>query len=361
MRERGLTPEDIKNTKDLEKLPMVDKEMMRDNPQFIAKNSWRYFPHRIYSGGSTGRAFGYLITPLVTYCGREYMERGFSWAGWERKDRIATLTGGGLGVGDLMLDCVSMSDKVMGGYVKRIREGNISFYRGVPTALATFAEYVKKEGLDMKKKAVFTTSEMLFPTHRKLINEVLGTCFDGYGASDGGSSAYECDRHQGWHIAKDRFILELTKGEELVPVGDEGIVTCTDLYNYAMPFIRYRSNDLAVASDMLCECGRSLPLLSRIKGRTTDVIRTDSTVFNGTELANHILGLELPMVAFQIVQKSRDELRINVHKKEQWGSEHEKMIMDAILRYDPALVIEFEYVEKIAKTPAGKSRYVVGS
>ncbi len=361
MKKRGLTPDDIKTAADLQKLPIVDKEMMRDNPDFLARNKEKFGLHVHNTGGSTGRSFRYYLTKNSMYATGRCQLRGWRWAGYKKGDRIVTFTGGGLGRSDLTLECIGWNEEILDEYIEKINKSNIQIYRGVPSALYHFALHVKKRGIDMRKKAVFSTSEVLLPEYRRVIDEVLGECFDHYGVNDGGVNTYECDRHEGFHISVDRSILELIRDGENVSPGEEGVVVSTDLFNYAMPFIRYRLNDVAVMKEEPCSCGRTLPLLGPVKGRTTDYIVTNNAVFNGTELANHFLSAHLPMIAFQIIQKSKTDILVKVQKKEGWGEEHEVFIKNTIWKFDRDVSISFEYVDDIPKTPTGKSRYVISN
>jgi phenylacetate-CoA ligase len=358
-KERGIKLADIKTASDLVRLPVTDKATMRGKQAFISEKIESLGPKLYHTGGSTGRMFSYYTTHHSRFAINACMLRGWRWGGWEDGDRVATFTGGGLGAGHLLLDCVGMNEQIMDEYVKIINESDIQAYLGIPSGLVTFAKHVEKRGIDMRRKCTLTTSENLMPAHRKYIGEMLGEVYDGYGANDGGSSAFECQEHHGWHISSDKCVFEVLKDGEPVSPGEEGILTVTCLYNYGMPWIRYQSNDLAVLSDERCACGRGLPLMSKLLGRTTDLIQTKNCVINGTEVANHIIGLLLPVVAFQIVQKSTSRLIIRIVKDAGWKEEHEQVITKVLLSYEPDLEIRYEYPDDIAKSPAGKSRYVI--
>ncbi|KYK27039.1 MAG: hypothetical protein AYK23_00340 [Candidatus Proteinoplasmatales archaeon SG8-5] len=361
-RDLGLRPSDIKCVSDLEKLPVTSKAMMRGKAEFRSNIIKSMQPFMLHTGGSTGQVFRYYTTGLSRSALDACRIRAWRWAGYKDKDRIATFTGGGLGSSKrkFALDCVGMNEDTMDEYIQLIKKYKIDILRGIPSGLMTFARHVEKRGIDLRKKCVLTTSETLLPEHRKFIGEVLGEVFDGYGANDGGSSAFECSEHNGWHISVDKSVFEvLDRNCEHAAPGEEGILTVTCLYNYGMPWIRYMSNDLAVLTDEKCACGRGLPLMSKIKGRTTDLIVTRNTTMNGTELANHVIGMKLPIKAFQFIQTATERVTMRVAREPGWADSDEGKLINMLHQYDPDLDIRFEYPDDIPTTPAGKSEYVV--
>ncbi|MDD4307405.1 MAG: hypothetical protein PHU53_01180 [Thermoplasmata archaeon] len=360
MKRRGIGPDDVKCAADLRKLPITSKVGMRGKEEFIADNIKWLGPELWHTGGSTGQMLSYYTTDLSRHAIDSCRIRGWKWAGCQPRDKIATFTGGGLSSKNLRLDCVGMDEKVMDKHIEMINKSRVDAYRGIPSALMTFARHVERRGLDMKKKCVLTTSENLLPVHRKFIGDVLGEVYDGYGANDGGSSAFECEEHKGWHISADKSIFEvLDRNGNPVAPGEEGILTVTCLFNYGMPWIRYMSNDLAVLSDEKCSCGRGLPLMSKLLGRTTDLIRTRNTVINGTELANNVIGHNLPIRAFQFIQTSAQRLEVRIARESDWSEEHRVVILNILQTYDPQIEVTFTFPEDIPKTPAGKSQYVI--
>src|SRR6185295_20378238 len=98
--------------------------------------------------------------------------------------------------------------------------------------------------------------------------------FDKYGSREFSGIAYECEAHEGHHIVAENYIVEILKDGVPAEPGELGEVVITDLNNFCMPLIRYRVGDLAVAMDntKTCPCGRGLPRIGRIEGRTQAII-----------------------------------------------------------------------------------------
>ena len=90
-----------------------------------------------------------------------------------------------------------------------------------------------------------------------------------YSCQEIGTIACECAAVPHYHVAAENALVEILdeNGHEVAP-GELGRVAVTGLYNYAMPFIRYDLGDLALAGEASCRCGRALPIITRIEGRT---------------------------------------------------------------------------------------------
>ena len=88
--------------------------------------------------------------------------------------------------------------------------------------------------------------------------------------------AAECERHDGLHVTADNLYVELVANGQLCEPGERGEVLLTDLHNYGMPLIRYKVGDVGSWKGRDCACGRGLPLLNVVEGRTLDLISTPS-------------------------------------------------------------------------------------
>ena len=205
----------------------------------------------------------------------------------------------------------------------------------------------------------------MLPYQRKVIEDVFGCdVYDGYGCRDGNANAMECVEHTGYHIAAEQVIMEFVsmKDGEHVSPGEVGEIIATDLHNYAMPFIRYAVEDVAVPSDEICPCGRGLPLLKSIEGRVFDII----TLKNGTMLSGLPLTDELDHMEsikqYQIFQKSENELIVKIVRRKIYTQEDTKRILNALRRHTRGeMKIKIEFVDEIPTTGAGKRRYIISN
>jgi phenylacetate-CoA ligase len=183
---------------------------------------------------------------------------------------------------------------------------------------------------------------------------------NGYGGRDAGFIAHQCPAG-GMHLTHEDIIVEVVDAAgRVLPAGESGEIVVTHLATRDFPFIRYRTGDIGVLDDAPCACGRTLPLLKEIEGRSTDfLVARDGTVMHGLSLI--YIVRDLPGVRqFKIIQESLDHTRI-------------QLVTDAA--FDPACLagieagakarlgadvqVTIEQVDTIPPEKSGKYRYVV--
>lgn len=112
---------------------------------------------------------------------------------------------------------------------------------------------------------------------RGQIEQKLGIhAFNNYGLSEviGPGVSGECAAQDGMHLQEDHFLVECIDPETLEPVDDYeyGELVITALTKEAIPVIRYRTRDFAALDRCACACGRTTARMSRVKGRTDDML-----------------------------------------------------------------------------------------
>ena len=150
---------------------------------------------------------------------------------------------------------------------------------------------------DLGIAVAFVTSERLYDHQRAEIAQGFGcTVANGYGGRDAGFIAHECPQ-RGMHLSAEDIIVEIIDADGTVlPPGQAGEIVVTHLATRDFPFIRYRTGDQGILDHATCPCGRGLPLLKEIQGRSTDfVVAHDGTVMHGLALI-YILR-DLPEIA----------------------------------------------------------------
>lgn len=124
-------------------------------------------------------------------------------------------------------------------------------------------------------KRIFTSSEYLEPNMRRYIQDrYAAEVFDIYGCTEMKEIAWECDRHDGYHINEDEVYVEILNGLTPVTPGEIGDIVLTDLRNKAMPLIRYRIGDRGRLLPGRCSCGRSFSKMAPVAGRASDFVIT---------------------------------------------------------------------------------------
>jgi phenylacetate-CoA ligase len=234
---------------------------------------------------------------------------------------------------------------------------------GYPSALSHIARHAQARGQrmdDLGIRVAFVTSERLYDEQREQISKTFGCpVANGYGGRDAGFIAHQCPAG-GMHITAEDIIVEtLDPDGNPVPRGTAGEIVVTHLATGDFPFIRYRTGDVGVLGDAPCSCGRGLPLLKEIQGRTTDfLVAQDGTVMHGLALV-YILR-DLPQVkAFKIVQESLDLTRVQVVADVPVSGIRQKIVDGFRARLGAGIEVEVEQVEAIAPEKSGKFRYVI--
>lgn len=376
--ERGLTVGDIQTVDDLSKLPILTKKDIRHNYDgMLAKDLKKYKPIPESTGGSTGDPLIFYITKDLASISWAGNFRGWSWAGYRIGDRRITYGGSSLLPNksptkfeiirrklerNLPLSAISMNNTKYDLYINQISSYKPKFLYGYASSIYLLADYCKSHQINnIHFHAVFSTAEVLLPTYRTTIeNQFQCEVFDGYGSYDGGGQAFECQTHQGFHISVEKVILEIVdENGQRLPPGKPGRIIVTDLHNYAMPFFRYEVGDMGRLSDKPCVCGRSLPILDSLEGRTTDIIKLS----NGISLAGPSITLmfkDCHIKQYQLIQEDLDQLLVKVVKDEnysEWDTNH----FMGILRnhVGKEIKIKLEFCDEIPVGTNSKYRFIL--
>jgi phenylacetate-CoA ligase len=235
---------------------------------------------------------------------------------------------------------------------------------GYPSALTHIARHAERRGQrmdDLGIRVAFVTSERLYDEQRAAIQRVFGCkVANGYGGRDAGFIAHECPAG-GMHLTAEDIVVEIVDAAgRVLPPEQAGEVVVTHLATREFPFIRYRTGDVAVLGAEPCACGRGLPVLKEIQGRTTDfVVAADGTVMHGLALI-YILR-DLPGVQeFKIVQESLQATRILIVGDDRFDPACVPEIQaKAWARLGAGVDITVELVHDIPPERSGKHRYVV--
>ncbi|TWI63018.1 phenylacetate-CoA ligase [Pseudoduganella lurida] len=365
----------------LERLPLMDKALIRTHAERL-KAADAAGLARFNTGGSSGE-------PLVFYIGKERIShdvaakwRATRW--WDvdigdpeivvwgspielkAQDRVRALRD--LVLRTHLLPAFEMSADKLDAFVERIRAHRPRMLFGYPSALSHIARHARDKGQrmdDLGIRVAFVTSERLYEEQRAQITETFGCpVANGYGGRDAGFIAHQCPQG-GMHITAEDIIVEiLDPAGQPVPRGQPGEIVVTHLATGDFPFIRYRTGDIGVLGTQGCSCGRGLPLLQEIQGRSTDfVVAQDGTVMHGLALV-YILR-DLPQVAaFRISQESLELTRVQIVLAEPLEEAAFAALRGHVergfrARLGAGVAVEVERVAQIAPEQSGKFRYVV--
>jgi len=290
MQQKGIEPGDIKSVDDLNKLPFTYKQDLRDNyPYGLFAVPMSEIIRIHASSGTTGKqtVVGYTRKDIDTWA--EVMARTFTSAGVTRESFIQIAYGYGLFTGGLGAhygaERVGASViPISGGNTRRqiqiMKDFGTTHLACTPSYALYLAEELEEAGIkkeDLKLKAGIFGAEPWSTNMRNEIEERLGIlAIDIYGLSEviGPGVGYECPTKAGLHIPEDHFIPEIINPdtEEVLPYGEKGEIVFTTVTKEGLPLLRYRTRDLSSLNYDKCECGRTSVRMSKVTGRTDDML-----------------------------------------------------------------------------------------
>lgn len=373
----GFNPASVSGVSDLQQLPLTGKADIRANMDALRADNAGAL-EKFSTGGSSGE-------PLIFYRGKERVShdvaakwRATRWWDVDIGDPEIVVWGSPIELGTQdrvrlvrdkllrteLLSAFEMSNANLLQFTQRIKKLKPRMLFGYPSSLALMAEYVTSNGYvvdNLGIKVVFVTSERLYPYQREAIERAFGApVANGYGGRDAGFIAHECPQGN-LHITAEDIVVEIVSGEGAVlPVGEKGEIVITHLSTGDFPFVRYRTGDVGSLSAESCSCGRGLPVLAEIEGRTTDFVRAaDGTVLHGLALI-YVLR-EIPEVEeFKIIQESLTRITLQIVTSSRDTAQLEQTVTEQFRRrLGNSLVVNFVYVSHIEREASGKFRYVV--
>jgi len=378
--ERGLKPKDIKSINDLRKLPYLTKDIIRKNlSDLIAKNYPKSELRYVTTGGSTGTPMGFYWEKGITEP-REwaYVWRGWNWAGFKFGEKRVILRGDILYRfkdgkhqcwrydpidNALILSSYNMTEENLNTYVKKINEFKPLAIQAYPSSLYILVDFLKENNFKIKDlKCILTCSESLYPFQRKITEEYLGIkIFDHYGNAERNALIMQCEKGN-YHIISEYGIMELVADNgNLANKEDEiGEVVATGFNNYAMPFIRYRTGDIAVNSKQKCPCGRNYQLIKRIEGRVQEfIVAKDGKLLPHLSWAHDMEWAGIKQI--QLFQEKQGELTIKVVKEASYSDSEVKAHILKIygLRAQGRCTLKVSFVDSISLTERGKFKFLI--
>ena len=367
----------VRSADDLEALPRLDKTTIRANLDRMRAPA-AHALNRYNTGGSSGE-------PLVFYTGPGRRShdvaakwRATRWWDVDIGDRELVVWGSPIELGaqdhvrklrdalmrSWLLPAFDMSEASLDIYVATILARRPAMLFGYPSSLALIASHARKRGTDLSDlgiKVAFVTSERLYDEQRETIASVFGCrVANGYGGRDAGFIAHECPVG-GMHISAEDIIVEtLDESGRAVGADVPGEIVVTHMATADFPFVRYRTGDIGVLDKRACPCGRGLPLLKEIQGRSTDfVVASDGTVMHGLALIYAIR--DLPGIeGFKIIQHDRRRTEVLIVPGDSYERECETRIRgDFRKRLGTDVEVTISAVASIPREASGKYRYVV--
>jgi len=332
-----LLPHDIKTLDDLGRLPFTTKADLRDTYPYGMFAVPLQEVVRIHSSsGTTGKptVVGYTRNDILTWS--DLVARFLTSGGVTREDVVQISFGYGLFTGGFGLH---YGAERIGASVIPVSAGNTQrqimimqdFKTTALVCTPTYALYLSEVMSEMKVDPKSTSlriglfgSEPWSENMRQQIEERLGIlATDNYGLSEiiGPGVAGECEIKDGLHLFEDHFFPEIIdpKTGEVLPYGQEGELVLTTLTKEAFPLIRYRTGDITSLNPAPCRCGRILIRMSRVFGRTDDMLIIRGVNVYPSQIEQVLLEMDGTLPHYQIIVDRKgalDELEVLVEVSE---------------------------------------------
>ena len=289
MEEKGLTPDDIKSTADLHKLPFLTKDDLRIAYPYGLRGKPLSECVRIHStSGTTGKRVVAFYTQHDVDLWEDCCARALTAAGATNEDVVhvaygyGLFTGGaGLHGGSHKAGCLTlpMSSGSTDRQLQFMTDLGSTILCCTPSYAAYLSETIHEKGLrdQIKLKAGIFGAEAWSENMRRDIENGLGIkAYDIYGLTEisGPGVAFECEAQTGMHINEDHFIAEIIDPEtgEVLPEGSKGELVFTCITKEAFPLLRYRTKDICVLTREACPCGRTHVKMTKPMGRSDDML-----------------------------------------------------------------------------------------
>ncbi len=383
--ERRLTPSDFRRIEDLPKLPILTKQQIKnDFPQLMpATRKPPAFMRR--TSGSTGSPYKVMIDESAALVESALFYRFLFSIGYEWGDEIIKLWGGPIVQPDnwaiagnikrrmsdaiwnhTMIDTYNLEANMVSRLFSLLQRSNRKILRGYVSSVYAVALEILRAGVAVQVKALATTAERLFDYQRSAIEKAFQQkVYDQYGCGESNSLAFECEAHNGLHLASEHVILELVDNNG-DPVSNDGMgrVLITDLDNYAMPLLRYQNDDLARWSPGACRCGRGSQRLHGIDGRVYEML----TVPGGKKIHGGFFdeiyiemkfGDKYLIDDLRVVQEDLYNYRLEFVMRGSIDPRDVEALKQKYRQYLGDVNVKIHYVDSIAPTATGKRMFII--
>ena len=363
---------EINSVEDLKKLPILSKEVVRENINslYTIKKRDSIITH---TSGTTGKSMLFLHTKehfqqrmaILDYFKEQH---GFI----NRKMKKATFNSSRIIPSRqkkkvFWRDNIFMKQRIYSGY--HCRGDNIRYYvenlneykpaalDGYPSSLFEIAKYIINHKIPLKFQpiAIFPSAETLIPHYRQTIEQAFNCkIFNQYSASEGAPFITECEYGT----------LHYNQYSGVIEVNGENEILVTGFSTYGTPLIRYEIGDKVIFdnSNKKCPCGSIYPIVHQIEGRSMDYLQSKS---NGKFTAPYLLEsneFENSLISVQFVQNSINQVDVNIVADSSYNHKMDKIILEElnyILGSDMKVIIH--KMKELPKEPSGKLRLIINN
>jgi len=374
---RRVHPNDIRSWTDFEKIPLLTKNEIRNHYRdIIARNIDQKMFHAGMTSGSTGKPLHFVADEKGLQWTRAHIALTDGWAGWKIGERRFAVSGIHANQSNhtikeylrkkllnrtILLNTLELDEDSMWAFYRRLRAVQRPFIYGFAHAIYLFALYLRKINVtNLYACGIVTGGMVLKENERSVIEQIFHcTVLNRYGTEECGVVACECENQEGLHVSVGKYYIEIINSDKKTGPGEMGSLIITDLMNYGMPFIRYQIEDMAIASESACSCGRTWPLIKEIAGRTSDFIITpEKKVVSGISLTDFFAAIP-GIIQVQIIQDNIDHIVFKIVTSRDYTNESVRQLKMIEHRFfGESMQVDYDYVDNIQLGLRGKFCFV---
>jgi phenylacetate-CoA ligase len=379
MRRLGLGPPDFETLDDLAKLPLIEREQLQRDPEYFVSRAEPLANYvEVHTSGSTGEPitfFRHMPGISQQVLGFDRMEptlAQLSGTRWRRRDAVIVppqrpdevvddtpeVQWLGLHV-RAICRCFSVFD-APAKIAPRIDEFRPHLVKGYGSYVEElYTHLASKGGSFHRPNVVLYAGDPISDPARRLLAEDLGIAVVSvYQAVEVGIIGWECERQCGHHLNLDLYPIRVVDSNRReVPIGDIGQVVSSNLVNRGTVLLRYVLGDMARRLPNSCRCGRSLPLMSLVEGRTTDWLRSASGRPVHPQAVRSVISQMQGVRRYQLVQERPGHVKVVAVTAP--GADREEIRSAAVAagrRLEDPMDTEVEFSETLPRTEGGKVR-----
>jgi phenylacetate-CoA ligase len=368
--ERSLKPEDFQSTEDLKKLPYLTKNIVKqEKKNLVAKNIGPFGREPAHTSGSTGSPLDFFVDNATLSMDRALALRHLLWLGYSMGDSIARfrvfrfsnpkkLIEYDRVARELRLTLDKGNEHELAHIADALDTFRADFISAWPSCLYILARWLEKTGRRIHApRYIITSSENLHPHVRETVERAVGApVIDWYGQEESVAIAMQCSKGNGYHIQMEAGVVEL-----IPKYSGFFEIVGTNLHNFVLPFLRYRTGDLVSEGLGTCDCGRHHPTVAGIVGRESDLIVTPEKHLIsslGLNFAFHHLN---EVREGQIIQEDIDRLRIKIVPWDELGTHTAKKLKKRVLEHvrSDRMDLHVEQVDHLPRTAGGKRPFFI--
>lgn len=370
-------PSDIKCFEDIRRIPVLTKDIIINNTdKLLSKKYDKKYVYHQTTGGSTGVPVGFYQNPEVEEpLEWAFITNLFSRVGYNiKKSQKSVILRGNIIVNgfcerkgrELILSSYNLTSENIKKYIELIQSFNPDFIQAYPSTIIILARFITDNGLCINitnLKAIICASENLYHLQKQEIERAFNVrVYSFYGHTEHACLAGECEESNYYHIQSEYGYTEIldSDGRSVVDEDQTGEIVCTGFINYVFPFIRYRTEDIAVNTNQVCSCGRNYKLIKKIHGRIQEYL-IDSTGSRITfTCSDEVLwNVKEKIFAYQYIQEKPGRVTLFVQPK---SLLKDSDFVDMIQRFEeiyPRIEVEIKLTKNISRTKRGKFKYLV--